>query len=635
VVGSSNWNANRGAATWGNGSTGITGTISFTNILVGSTVGDEVSLDYLGQSGITALTNGNYVVASGYWDNGSIVDAGAATWGNGSTGISGTISSTNSLIGSTANDGVGNFGITTLTNGNYVVSSYYWDNGTIADAGAVTWGNGSTGISGIVSTINSLTGSVSNDWYPRYPRWYMNIHLPLIIGLSNGNYLMSHGAWDNAGLVDAGQVRIVTPQNNNGIGQTMTFNPSTIADTLALGTNVTLQASNDITLKTGADIIVGGNNGGAFTLQAGRNINLNSRIVTANGNFTAIAGDPNAIAADRDAGTPTITLGSGATINAGKGKVILAAIGGNFVNNSGSTAPITANQWLVYSTDPGKNSRNGMVADFKHYAQPYTGVTPSYATAGDWFLYSITPVLTVTPNSQTVTTGRQIASFTPNFTGFIDGDTKDTAGINGTAIFGIENFTNTRGSYNVAYLKGLASKLGYTFVDNTASVNELTVEKTPIFISIIAIINARFNFNIHYHDYYYRNHDGTEINVFNLANLLKVINNFGFSQTQTTSLQSSTTFLNWYQERISHNHDEIDDDFGQYKDNDNSWKTESYEWRREHGKKHWYEKKHHDKGKIKLKDLYDALLFFIENDGIKVPEGLIKFRSTGSNSTDL
>ena len=29
--------------------------------------------------------------------------------------------------------------MTALTNGNYVVGSPYWDNGAVADAGAVTW----------------------------------------------------------------------------------------------------------------------------------------------------------------------------------------------------------------------------------------------------------------------------------------------------------------------------------------------------------------------------------------------------------------------------------------------------------------------------------------------------------------
>jgi hypothetical protein len=177
--------------------------------------------------------------------------------------------------------------------------------------------------------------------------------------LSNGNYVLQSGVWDNNGLVDAGQVRIGTPNNiafNNGIGQDMTFNPSFITDTLATGTNITLQASNDITLNT--DIVVLGSTGGKFTMQAGRNINLNGRIRTANGDFTAVAGDPNAVAADRDEGLPTLTLGAGATIDAGTGKVILAAIGGNLVNNTGSAAPITSSQWLVYSTDPRLNTRN-------------------------------------------------------------------------------------------------------------------------------------------------------------------------------------------------------------------------------------------------------------------------------------
>ena len=42
VVGSPDWNSNRGAATWGNGSTGISGTISAANSLVGSNPGDLV-----------------------------------------------------------------------------------------------------------------------------------------------------------------------------------------------------------------------------------------------------------------------------------------------------------------------------------------------------------------------------------------------------------------------------------------------------------------------------------------------------------------------------------------------------------------------------------------------------------------
>ncbi len=61
------------------------------------------------------------------------------------------VSAANSLVGSTANDQVGIGGVTALTNGNYVVSSPHWDNGAATDAGAVTWGSGTTGVSGAVS----------------------------------------------------------------------------------------------------------------------------------------------------------------------------------------------------------------------------------------------------------------------------------------------------------------------------------------------------------------------------------------------------------------------------------------------------------------------------------------------------
>ena len=47
-----------------------------------------------------------------------------------------------------ANDGVGGEfnGVTALTNGNYVVSSPGWTNGAAASAGAVTWGSGTAGV---------------------------------------------------------------------------------------------------------------------------------------------------------------------------------------------------------------------------------------------------------------------------------------------------------------------------------------------------------------------------------------------------------------------------------------------------------------------------------------------------------
>ena len=195
VVNSYQWDngsiVNAGAVTWGDGTFGITGVISISNSLVGSTTYDQVGL-----GGITALINGNYVVDSYQWDNGNIVNVGAVTWGNGTTGISGVLNSANSLVGSTKNDVVGNGGVTALTNSNYVVRSYYWDNGSNADVGAVTWADGNSGLTGVVSSSNSLVGSTLDD----------NIGDIAVTALTNGNYVVCSHLWNNNGVTDAGAV---------------------------------------------------------------------------------------------------------------------------------------------------------------------------------------------------------------------------------------------------------------------------------------------------------------------------------------------------------------------------------------------------------------------------------------------
>ena len=192
VVCSRNWTnpstvtANVGAVTWGNGTSGIVGPVSTANSLIGSTADDNV-----GASGVTALSNGNYVVRNPNWDNPSppAVNVGAVTWGNGSTGIVGSVSASNSLIGSTANDNVGNVSVTALANGNYVVCSWLWDNPSPARAnvGAATWGNGTMGIVGAISAANSLIGSTEND----------SVGLFGARALTNGNYVVVSPEWNN------------------------------------------------------------------------------------------------------------------------------------------------------------------------------------------------------------------------------------------------------------------------------------------------------------------------------------------------------------------------------------------------------------------------------------------------------
>ena len=84
---------------------------------------------------VAVLPTGNIVVTDPYYNGGIGVDAGAAYLYNGATGA--LISM---LTGLKAGDQVGLGGVTVLSNGNYVVSSPWWNNGAADDAGAVTWG---------------------------------------------------------------------------------------------------------------------------------------------------------------------------------------------------------------------------------------------------------------------------------------------------------------------------------------------------------------------------------------------------------------------------------------------------------------------------------------------------------------
>jgi hypothetical protein len=194
VVASSAWDngslINAGAVTWANGLTGLTGTVTAANSLVGGAANDIV-----GYGGVTPLTNGNFVVSSPLWKNSSGVAVGAVTWRSGTSGGSGVVSAANSLVGSTLQDFVGDIGsVLALSNGNYVANSPNWDNGAVANVGAVTWGNGSSGTSGVISPSNSLVGSTTND----------RIGNNGVTRLVGGNYVVTSTTWDNAGVVDAG-----------------------------------------------------------------------------------------------------------------------------------------------------------------------------------------------------------------------------------------------------------------------------------------------------------------------------------------------------------------------------------------------------------------------------------------------
>jgi hypothetical protein len=194
------WSQGRGAVTFCRGDAPCSGSASAINSLVGS-----LTTDAVGEGGVVALTNGNYVVDSPSWDGSpNTYGRGAATWGDGHAGVHGIISISNSLIGKPGDrvglvshsTGIQFGGVVALANGNYVVSSPSWSLVAAGGAGAVTWGDGAHGTVGFVDSPNSWTGVVSNDTVGAF-----------VTPLSNGNFVVnSPGVYNGGGLDDDGAV---------------------------------------------------------------------------------------------------------------------------------------------------------------------------------------------------------------------------------------------------------------------------------------------------------------------------------------------------------------------------------------------------------------------------------------------
>ncbi len=382
VVSSPSWNGAIGAATWGSGATGVSGVVSAANSLIGSQAGDGIGQRnnfWLGSndgSGVIALSNGSYVVCSPNWNQ----KRGAATWGNGATGISGVVSSSNSLAGSTLNDRVGDGGVLGVGEGNYVVSSPYWSNGLAKDAGAVTWGNGSTGVAGNVSAANSLVGSQTEDGAGSVALQINTFSASqgppprraAITVLSNGNYVAGSPTWNSStgaatwgsgaagvtGVVSAGNSlvgsspgdRVATGPDEGGHVTPLTNGHYVVVSPLwkgafgavtwgngATGTSGIVSASNSLTGST-----------------AGDGVGREGAIALTNGNYVVGSGGWN-----HYAGAATWCSGTGSTGAAVS--VTNSLVGSNYLDQVGGSAiiPLSNGNYVVNSPD--WSSRAGAV----------------------------------------------------------------------------------------------------------------------------------------------------------------------------------------------------------------------------------------------------------------------------------
>jgi hypothetical protein len=333
------------------------------------------------------------------------------TWGDGRRGITGVVSPANSLVGSNPHDFVGGrfeiggdrlhpagyivSNVLLLSNGNFVILSPFWN----SERGAVTWGSGNKGITGVISDDNSLVGNSARDlvgaglpspYSPPLPTG--DFPFPTVTVLRNGNYLVesprlgnvtwvsgsSGQTWDGRGtitpqnsvpssktqyytsdsiiensvdqtiLVDSpGQDRIGSGFANPGQptygiapSQDVTMSSAFLTRTLNTGTAVVLRASNDITVNSPITVSAGGH-GGALTLEAGRSINLSANITTDNGALTLIANDELAngvVDSQRDPGNAAITMAPGTSLDTGAGNLTVELRDGAGLSHPDSVA---------------------------------------------------------------------------------------------------------------------------------------------------------------------------------------------------------------------------------------------------------------------------------------------------------
>ncbi|RVI86993.1 alpha/beta hydrolase, partial [Sinorhizobium medicae] len=275
--------------------------------------------------------------------------------------------------------------------------------------------------------------------------------------------------------------------------------PSDIVSLLSAGTNVTLQANNDITVAEAVAVTDGS---ARLTLQAGRSVLIDAGITSNGGDVTLIANDlleNGVVDAHRDSGAAVITMAPGTVLDAGTGAVIfdlragtgktkrqggditvgtvnagsilavnagpngksgivlgsgsvltasatgnaIVLAGDRFTNRSGAS-PLQASggRWLVWSGNPADDTRGGLSYGFKQYNAKY-GETAVAQGAGNGFLYSLAPKITVgltgtVSKAYDGTTGAVLAGGNYTVSGAVDGDTV--------------SITQTAGSYDTKHV---------------------------------------------------------------------------------------------------------------------------------------------------------------------------------------
>jgi hypothetical protein len=218
---------------------------------------------------VKVLANGNFVVSSSFWQNGG-VQTGAATWCSGVTGCSGQVSPANSLIGMQGLN-QGSMDVVPLSNGDYFVRNIGFDNGSVR--GAVTYCAGTGGTVGVPTTANSLFG-LSGLGIGAWAIEFDELNRQLIIGRA-AESMVTIFRPAAAGPFSAISGRVLSPTGSG-------VNRATVQLSDTLGNVHTVLTGN-----TGSFSFTGLENGRSIVISVSSNKqNYAARVLTVAGNIT-------------------------------------------------------------------------------------------------------------------------------------------------------------------------------------------------------------------------------------------------------------------------------------------------------------------------------------------------------------
>jgi RNase P/RNase MRP subunit p29 len=292
-----------------------------------NTIAGDTAQDFLGYSGVTALGNNNFVIASRADDVNSVVNAGSVMLINGATGAQ-----INTIEGDTENDYLGHTSVTALGNNNFVIASLYDDVNSVVNAGSVMLINGVTG-----AQINTIAGDTAHD----------KLGDTSVTALGNNNFVIASGRDDVNSVVNAGSVMLI----NGATGaQIDTIAGNTADDKLgydgvtALGNNnfVIASRNDDVNsvVNAGSVMLINGTTGAQINTIAGDTAHdqfgFNGVTALGNNNFVIASywDDVNSVV---NAGSVMLINGAtGAQINTIEGDTLYDALGFNGVTALGN-----------------------------------------------------------------------------------------------------------------------------------------------------------------------------------------------------------------------------------------------------------------------------------------------------------